>query len=464
MERHPQYVRSSPPWRLALQAARARTRVSLSPVTLLYAFGALIVVGAAVLCLPASSAAGVRTSFLDALFTAASAVCVTGLVVVDTGTHWSPFGQAVVLLLIQVGGFGFMTSATLLLLAFGRRIGLRERLLIGDTIGSTAPGDLLSLVRKMALFTFVAEALGALVLLSRYVRLVDLSQGAWLSVFHSISAFNNAGFDINGGFVSLVPQRDDPFIVGTILVLLVVGGLSYVVVANVAHERRLSRLTVDTKLVLVTSGVLLTLGFVAFLVAENGNDATIGSLPVSQKLLCALFQSATPRTAGFTTVNIASMHDYTLLFTMFLMFVGGAAGSTAGGIKVNTFGLLATTVVSTLHGREVAEAFGRRFTTGHVFRALSVVLLALAFVGCAVVTLAITEDADVLSAAFEAVSAFGTVGLSMGITPALSIAGRITIIVTMFVGRLGPLYVALALVQRQKPKDYYYPVESVRIG
>jgi len=436
----------------------------MSPVVLLYGFGVLILVGAAMLCLPVSSAAGVRTSFLDALFTSASAVCVTGLVVVDTGTYWSPFGQSVVLLLIQVGGFGFMTSATLLLLAFGRRIGLRERLLIGETIGVNAPGSLLSLVRKMALFTFVVEATGALVLLTRYTRFVDASRGAWLAIFHSISAFNNAGFDINGDFVSLLPQRDDPFIVGTVLVLLVAGGLSYVVIANIASERRLSRLAVDTKLVLVTSGVLLALGFVVFLVAENGNDATIGSLPVSQKLLSALFQSATPRTAGFTTVNVASMREYTLLFTMFLMFVGGAAGSTAGGIKVNTFGLLATTVVSTLHGREVAEVFGRRFTTGHVFRALSVVLLALAFVGCAVVTLAITEDVDVLSAAFEAVSAFGTVGLSMGITPALSIAGRITIIVTMFVGRLGPLYVALALVQRQKPKNYYYPVESVRIG
>ena len=436
----------------------------MSPLSLLYVFGALIVTGGAILTLPACAASGARTGFLDALFTSASAVCVTGLVVVDTGTHWAPLGQAVVLLLIQVGGFGFMASATLLLLAFGRRIGLRERLLIGETIGATHPGGLVSLIRKMALFAIIAEVLGALVLFARYASSLGVTRGAWFAVFHSVSAFNNAGFDIYGDFASLTTQPNDPVVVFTILVLLVVGGLSFVALANIASKRRVSRLSLDTRLVLTTSGLLMLAGTMVYLLAESGNPETMGAMTLPQKLLSALFQSATPRTAGFTTVNIGAMHDYTLLFTMFLMFVGGAAGSTAGGIKVNTFGLLVATVVSTLRGREQAEAFGRRFNMNHVFRALAVVLLALTFVSIAIVVLTYTEDVDALPVAFEAVSAFGTVGLSTGITPGLSEAGRIVIIVTMFVGRLGPLYVALALVQRQRPKDYRYPVESVRIG
>ena len=436
----------------------------MSPLALLYVFAALIVTGAVILSLPTCAASGVRTGFLDALFTSASAVCVTGLVVVDTGTHWAPLGQAMVLLLIQVGGFGFMASATLLLLAFGRRIGLRERLLVGETIGATHPGGLVSLIQRMALFAFLAELVGALVLFGRYTSSLGSARGAWFAVFHSVSAFNNAGFDIYGGFVSLTTQSNDPVVVLTILSLLVVGGLSFAALANIASKRRLSRLTLDTRLVLATSGVLILVGTVVYLLAESGNPETMGALAFPQKLMCALFQSATPRTAGFTTVNIGAMHDYTLLFTMFLMFVGGAAGSTAGGIKVNTFGLLIATVVSTLRGREHAEAFGRRFNMNHVLRALAVVLLAIAFLATAILLLAYTEDTDTLSVAFEAVSAFGTVGLSTGITPGLSEAGRVVVIVTMFVGRLGPLYVALALVQRQKPKEYRYPVESVRIG
>jgi len=452
------------PWRLVPRGVRPRPGSPLSPLALLYVFAALIVTGAVILSLPACAASGVRTGFLDALFTSASAVCVTGLVVVDTGTHWAPLGQAMVLLLIQVGGFGFMASATLLLLAFGRRIGLRERLLVGETIGATHPGGLVSLIQRMALFAFLAELVGALVLFGRYTSSLGSARGAWFAVFHSVSAFNNAGFDIYGGFVSLTTQSNDPVVVLTILSLLVVGGLSFAALANIASKRRLSRLTLDTRLVLATSGVLILVGTVVYLLAESGNPETMGALTFPQKLMCALFQSATPRTAGFTTVNIGAMHDYTLLFTMFLMFVGGAAGSTAGGIKVNTFGLLIATVVSTLRGREHAEAFGRRFNMNHVLRALAVVLLAIAFLATAILLLAYTEDTDTLSVAFEAVSAFGTVGLSTGITPGLSEAGRVVVIVTMFVGRLGPLYVALALVQRQKPKEYRYPVESVRIG
>jgi len=436
----------------------------LSPLALVSGFALLIALGAALLLLPQSTAPGRTTSILDALFTSTSAVCVTGLVVVDTGTHWSLFGQAVVLGLIQVGGFGFMASATLLLLLFGRRIGLRERLLVGETIGVASPGGLVGLIRSMALLALALEGVGAVILLLRFGATDGPGRGLWMALFQSVSAFNNAGFDIFGGFASLTARRGDEVVLLVTALLLVAGGLSYVVMADIWRKRRFVRLSLDTKLVLVTTGVLVALAATVYLVAEGGSTGPLGSLPLPERLLCVLFQSVTPRTAGFTTVNMTQMHDYTLLFTMFLMFVGGAAGSTAGGIKVNTFALLAATVVSTLRGRAQPAAYGREFSIQHVHRALAVVALSLAFVGVATLLLAVTEDADILSVAFEATSAFGTVGLSTGLTPGLSAAGRLVIIVTMFIGRLGPLYIARALVQRQRAPEYRYPGEPVRIG
>lgn len=416
------------------------------------------------LSLSVSAAPGRTTSLLDALFTATSAVCVTGLVVLDTGTHWSLFGQAVVLLLIQVGGFGFMTSATLLFLLLRQRIGLRGRLLIGETIGISAPGGLVRLVRNMALLTLVMESVGALILLFRFSGTRGIGWGLWTAVFQSVSAFNNAGFDVFGDFASLSELRSDPMVIIVTGVLLVVGGLSYVVLADVRRQKRFVWMSLDTKLVLVTSGSLVLLAALFYLVAEGGNPETLGSLPLSDRLLCVVFQSVTPRTAGFTTVNVGSMHDYTLLFTMFLMFVGGASGSTAGGIKVNSFGLLVATVVSTLRGRPQPSAYGREFSVAQVHRALAVAALAISFVAVTTLLLSVTEESDMLSVAFEVTSAFGTVGLSTGITPGLTAAGRIIVIAAMFVGRLGPLYIALALVQRQRTSEYRYPAEPIRIG
>ena len=259
-------------------------------------------------------------------------------------------------------------------------------------------------------------------------------------------------------------MQTDVLVVSVTAVLIVVGGLSYVVIADVAGERRFSRLRLDSKLVLVTSGALLLVGSIVFLLAEAGNPDTMGALSWPNKVMCAVFQAVTPRTAGFTTVSVAGMRDYTLLFIMFLMLIGGASGSTAGGIKVGTFGILVATVVGTLRGHEHADAFGREFNVQHIYRALAVVLLSLIFVSIAVLLLVLTEEGRVLDIAFEAMSAFGTVGLSTGITPGLSTAGRLIVTVIMFVGRLGPLYLALALVQQQRPREFRYPGEAVRIG
>jgi len=451
------------PWTLAIEATHRRKRSLASPLTLFGGFAVVILVGAALLLLPVSAAPGRTTSLLDALFTATSAVCVTGLVVLDTGTHWSLFGQAVVLVLIQVGGFGFMTSATLLFLVLRQRIGLRERLLVGESIGIAAPGGLVRLIRNMAFVALTIEGLGVLALLSRFSAGENPGRGVWMAVFHAVSSFNNAGFDLFGGFTSLTGWRTDAVMVTVTAVLLISGGLSYVVLADVWRHKRFARLSLDSKLVLVVSGALLLSGTVVYLIAEGGNPATLGMVTLPHRMLDAVFQSAT-RTAGFTTVNVNSLNDHTLLFTIILMFIGGAAGSTAGGIKVNTFGILVATVISTLRGRSQAIAFGREFSVQQVRRALTVAVLALTFVVVVSLTLAVTEDADILTVMFEATSAFGTVGLSMGLTPHLSVTGRLVVITAMFVGRLGPLSVALALMQRQRRREYGYPGEPVRIG
>ncbi len=452
------------PWRVRTTVLpKYKTGTSLS-LRLIYGFLGLITGGAILLMLPMSSASGQFTSPVDAFFTATSAVCVTGLVVLDTGTYWSSFGQVVILALIQIGGFGFMTSATLLLLAFGRRIGLRERLLIGESIGLAQLGGLVRIVRRMALFTLFVEGIGAAIFFYRFSAENPLRVAAWKSVFHSISAFNNAGFDIFGNFQSLTNYRGDFLVVLATAALIFLGGISFMVVADVFKTRSLTKLSLDSKLVLSTTVALLVAGTVVILLTEFIEPAAFGTIPLPQKVLTAFFQSVTARTAGFTVIHVGSLTPYALFFTMFLMFVGGGAGSTAGGIKVNTFGMIAATIWSTIKGREHAEAFGREFSIQQLHRAMAVIMLSLGLVALSAFLLSVHEDFSFISVLFETVSAFGTVGLSTGITPHLSTAGRLIITATMFIGRLGPLALSLALLQRQKPSVYRYPEESVRIG
>ena len=452
------------PWRVIVREMPQQRAVAFSPLLLVYGFVGLIAVGTVLLVLPVSSRTGDPTPFVDALFTATSAVCVTGLVVVDTADYWSGFGQGVVLVLIQLGGFGFMTSATLFLLALGRRIGLRERMLIGQSMGLSRLGGLIRIVREMAIFTVVVEVAGVILFSIRFWGEASPGAAIWRSVFHSISAFNNAGFDLSGGFRSLADYQSDPTVLLLTALFIVLGGISYLVVIDVLRTRRLARLSLDTKLVLVTTATLLVLGTAIMLVTEFADPDTLGPLSVPQKLLNAFFQSVTARTAGFSAVNMANLADYALFFTMLLMFVGGASGSTAGGIKVNTFGLLGATVWSMMRGSEHPGAFGRDFASNQVYRGLAVVVLALGFLSVVVLLLTVTEESRFLDIVFESVSAFGTVGLSTGVTPHLSVAGRVIITVTMFVGRLGPLALGLSLIERQRPARYGHPTETVRIG
>jgi len=452
------------PWHILLPSIDKPRTVISAPLVIVYGFLALIILGTILLVLPISSKSGQATAVVDALFTATSAVCVTGLIVVDTGSYWSSFGQGVILALIQIGGFGFMSSATLLLLIFRQRIGLQEKVLISESMGLTQLGGLVSIIKKMAVFTLLAEVTGAIIFYIRFS--VDNSSGTaiWKSIFHSVSAFNNAGFDIFGNFRSLMDYQGDALVILVTAILIILGGISFFVVSDVIKARSFNKLTLDSKLVLTATALLLTLGTLIILNAEFSVPDTMGPLSVTQKLVNAFFQSVTARTAGFSTISMASVTDYSLFFIMILMFIGGAAGSTAGGIKVNTFAMLSTTIWSIIRGKVQPGAFGREFSTQQILRALTVIMLAILLVVIVVFLLTVTEEFRFINLLFEAVSAFGTVGLSTGITPLLSTGGRLIITATMFAGRLGPLTLILALIQGQKPAGYRHPEEIVRIG
>jgi trk system potassium uptake protein TrkH len=447
-----------------------RFRTAPAPATsLLLLFLVLIGVGTGLLMLPLATNDGTSTRFIDALFTATSAACVTGLTVVDTATHWSAFGQVVILLLIQAGGFGIMAGSTLLLMLVGRRTTLRDRVVIQESLGGLNLGSVVVLLRRVAIFTIVCELAGAVVLSVAFMSGPEAGPpwhplGIWWGVFHAVSAFNNAGFDVTGGFRSLTPFVDDWVVLLSVAVLLSAGGLGFAIVGDAIAKRRWARFALETKIVLGTTAVLLVGGALVIGFTEWSNPATLGALPPEQRLLNSLFESATLRTAGFTALNPGAFMEASLFVVMALMFIGGASGSTAGGIKVNTFSVLLIAIVSTVRGRPSAEAFGRRIPHQIVYRALAVALLALAFVFVVGLGLTLTTEATFVQTLFEAVSAFGTVGATTGITPDLTDPARIIVAVAMFVGRLGPLTLVLALAAQARPVPYRPAVEMVRIG
>lgn len=452
---------------------RAPKRLRRAPhpaLSLLVLFLVLITVGTVLLMLPAATADGSGTRFIDALFTATSAACVTGLVVVDTATHWSPFGQVVILALIQAGGFGIMAGSTLLLFLFvRRRTTLRDRVLVQESLGGLELGTVTMLLKRIAIFTIVSEGIGAVILGIAFTSGPEAGPpgdplGIWWGIFHAISAFNNAGFDLTGGFRSLVPFVDDWVVLLTIAVLLSLGGLGFAVVGDAIGRRRWSRMALETKLVLATTAALLVGGAALIGFTEWSNPITLGALPAEQRMLNAFFESATLRTAGFTALDTSAFAEATLFVVMALMFIGGASGSTAGGIKVNTFSVLLIAIVSTVRGQPSAMAFGRRIQHAVVYRALAVALLAIAFVFIIGLGLTLTTEATFVQTLFESVSAFGTVGATTGITPDLTDPARLITAFAMFVGRLGPLTLVLALAARTRPIPYRPAIESVRIG
>jgi trk system potassium uptake protein TrkH len=432
-------------------------------------------VGTLLLSLPLAQA-GEPLSLLDALFTATSAVCVTGLTVADTGTRFSPFGQAVILALVQVGGLGIMTFAVFVGVVLGRKVAFTDRMVIQDSMHHTPKAGVRRLVRYVLTFTLAVEGAGTLLLWLHFRSGHPAGEAVWQSVFHSVSAFCNAGFGLFAD--SLVRYRGDPLVNLVITALVVVGGFGFLVnmelwdgVRARLRGGRAPLLTLHTRLVLVVTAALLAIGTIAFLLLEWDN--ALRGMPPGERLLAAWFQSVTPRTAGFNTVDYGRLSSDTLLFTIFLMFVGASPGSTGGGIKTTTLGLLFALVVARWRGRGRAAVFHRTIPHAVMDRALLITLLAGALVFLAIGLLVATEthgtpfaaaDHRFMALMFEAVSAFGTVGLSTGITASLSPTGKLVLVALMFAGRVGPLTLVLAVGPRQERGRFRYAEENVMVG
>lgn len=440
-------------------------RLKLRPAQILVlGFATVILVGAVLLSLPVASKSGESVGFLNALFTATSAVCVTGLVVVDTYTQYSLFGQILIMFLIQIGGLGFMTMTTLIFLILGKRITLKERLVMREALNQLTLAGVVKLTRYIIFTTLIFEGLGAFFLSLRFVRVYGLYRGIYYGIFHAVSAFNNAGFDLIGNFRSLTPFVEDPLVNIVIMGLIIFGGLGFSVIYDVFTIRNFHRLSLHSKVVLTMTVFLLVAGFLVIYALEYSNPKTLGSLSPAGKILAAAFQSVTPRTAGFNTISLPDMSLAAKYFTIFLMFIGASPGSTGGGVKTTTFALVLMMIYSVITSKEDVEIYKRRIPMDNVFKASVITVMALLQVLSVSLLLAITEGADFMSILYETVSAFGTVGLSMGITPHLSDAGKVLIILTMFSGRLGPLTIALALASKKKTAMLKYPEERILVG
>lgn len=424
----------------------------------------LIAIGTVLLSLPVARAPGTEWSFLDSLFTSVSAVCVTGLEVTDTGVYWSTFGHAVILGLIQAGGIGVMTSSMLILILLGRPISLRDRFLVKEMAGILRIRSAAGLVLVIIIATVLLELAGASFFWYRLHERYDSAQPLWQAAFHSVSSFNNAGFEIFREGNSLTSFALDPAFLMVTALLIIFGGFGMLLLFDVISKRRWRALTLSTRLVLITSAALLLLGFVTILLFEYNNPKTLGGMSAPDKMANAFFHSSLTRTAGFASIPMPDTNEETQFVKMALMYIGGATGSTAGGIKVTTFVVLALATFVAVRGFEHVTIFGRRIGHRVVYRALSVATLYALLVFIATFVLIITEPFSFRHVLFEVFSALGNVGLTLDVTPNLSIAGKVTVTVLMFVGRLGPLTLAYTLAQRSREPMYDAPEADVAIG
>ncbi|WHH58921.1 TrkH family potassium uptake protein [Petroclostridium sp. X23] len=432
-------------------------------------FAVMIFVGSILLNLPIASKGGENIGYINALFTATSAVCVTGLVVADTYTQWTTFGQIVILFLIQIGGLGFMTMATLFSLALGRRISLKERILIAESLNQYSLEGMVRLTKQILLGTLLFEGIGAIILSIKFIGDFGVADGIYKGVFHAISAFCNAGFDLMGERVqysSLTMYTEDTIVNLVIMSLIIIGGLGFAVWDDIYKVKHFRELKLHTKLVLLVTAVLLAAGFIIFFILEINNPKTLQPLTGKGKILAAMFQSVTPRTAGFNTLSLPDLTNASKFMTLIFMFIGGSPGSTAGGIKTATIGVLFFAVLSVIKGSEDINLFKKRLNVEIVLRALAIVVIGLCIVVITTTILTIFEQVTFIEAFFESVSAFGTVGLSLGITPSLSIVSKVAIIITMFLGRVGVLTMALALTIKMHKSNakYKYPEDKVMVG
>ncbi|MCQ4865400.1 TrkH family potassium uptake protein [Pseudoflavonifractor phocaeensis] len=432
-------------------------------------FAAIILLGTLLLMLPFASKSGESAGFLNSLFTATSATCVTGLIPVDTGMSWTFFGQLVIIALIQLGGLGFMTVITMVSFLLRRRIGLSERLIMVSTLNLNDMDGVVRVVRHALIGTFTLEGAAAVLLSFRFVPQFGLLGGIWRGIFHAISAFCNAGFDLVGGkfgaFTSLEGYNDDPYVLCIIMALIVIGGLGFFVWEDIVRARGWKGLSLYSKMVLSITAALLLGGALFFFCAEYSNPETFGNMPVWQKALNAMFQSVTLRTAGFASFNQGGLKDSSIALSCVLMLIGGSSGSTAGGLKTVTAAVLLLGLRSNLAGREQVTIRGRAISYRKVMDAmtLALILLVLFLTGSIVISLA--DSVPYLHAAFETASALGTVGVTVGITPGLSPLSHVMLICMMYLGRIGVFSFSIAFLTRSRyPAKIKYPDLNVMIG
>ncbi|MBW3584737.1 MAG: TrkH family potassium uptake protein [Cyanobacteria bacterium 0813] len=439
--------------------------------TIALGFLAVILTGALLLMMPFSTLDGTWSDPITALFTSTSAVCVTGLSVVDVGKYYSFWGQLCLVLLVQIGGLGYMTATTFLLLVLGRRFGLKDKIALQQSLDKSGLAGVVQLVQSILATTLLFELTGVFLLMSVFVPQYGFKEGVWSAIFHSVNSFNNAGFSIYSD--NLIGYLSSPMVNFTVTGLIIFGGIGYQVIMEMYLWQRdrfnkspiFTVFSLNYKVVTTTTAVLLILGTLAFLVLEYDNPDTFGALNFPQKVMAAWFQSVTPRTAGFNTISIGQMSEASLFLTIALMFIGASPGSTGGGIKTTTFRILFCCTTAVIEGQEDVECYQRQIPPAMILKTISVVFgsLLVAFTSAILIELT-NPQVEFIAALFEAVSAFATVGLSTGITPTISALGKLILIATMYIGRVGVLLLISAAFGDPKPRSFKYAEESLLVG
>lgn len=432
------------------------------PLILTLGFLILISIGALILSTPFVTRSGNPTNPIDAIFIAASASCVTGLSPVNTAEHWNSLGHVVIIILIQIGGLGIMTLASIIPLILRKKIGIKTRLILKEQLNIESMEGVIRLFKYVLGFTLVIESLGALFLAIRFVPTYGLGKGIWFSVFHSISSFCNAGFDILGD--SIYPLRDDYLVNITIMALIIIGGLGFMVTSEIYYKRHFKKFSTHSKLVLLTNAGLILVGALGFFVLESLKSGVLSNETIGDGVLISFFQSVAARTAGFYSADLSKINDSTAILLISLMFIGGSPGSTAGGIKTTTFVVLILAVISVIKNEKEPIVFKRRISNETIKKALSIFLISLSIVIFVSFVIAAIEDFAFIDILYETASALGTVGATLGITDKLSTASKIMITLCMYLGRIGPMTMALSFGLKSDVRLIRYPEGFISIG
>ena len=432
------------------------------PLYLTLGFAILIIIGGFVLSLPIFTKSGKSTNLIDSMFVAASASCVTGLTTVNTAEHWNSYGHLLILFLIQIGGLGVMTLATLFPLLLRKKIGLKSRQILKEQLNIDSLQGIMKLFKYVLVFTFLVEFLGAFLLSLRFVPIFGMGKGWWYSIFHSISAFCNAGFDILGD--SIYPYRNDTLINVTLISLVVIGGLGFMVTAELFRKRSFKKLSTHAKLVLIISAFLIVIGSLAFYLIERQAGGVLYQEGIKNSILQSTFQSVSARTAGFYSVKLNQMHDTSVIFLSVLMVIGGSPGSTAGGLKTTTFGVLVLSTISIFKQEDEVKIFNKHIDSKTIRKALAIIMVYFGLIFLVIFILSLSENFKVLDIFYEVASAFGTVGASRGITGDFSKIGKILITLSMYLGRIGPMTMAYSIGLKSKTKYIRYPEANISIG